>query len=643
MVRSCGCSIKKQITYKCFSNKGKVMIFDEFCYVELVMDKITNRNKIIKMKDAGAVLAQSSRRDCYRSYYRHPVAFREYVRKNKTVSGWDGEVYTDYLWLDIDSSDLEKALENARHLIGRLEFVYDIPRTTLKLYFSGSKGFHVGINSRLFNLKPSRAVPTQCKALATEFAGDIDIDLAIYDRVRIFRLSNTINTKSGLYKISLTAKEIETLTIEEIKELAKEPRTIQSDDEETNEGSLAYMLEEVKEATPAKAESHAPQIKRKHLHGTKICLWQLLHGVGEGARDSAALRLAADFAKKGMPAEITTSLLRAWNQHNSPPMNDNEIVAKIASAYGRTHYDFGCKDHLLMSYCHEDCFLFKTKDVEDESIPVYTIPQLEAPYLEYVKGAASNKVHFPCIENINLAIRGLRPGEVCVIMARPGVGKSLMAQTILSDVAGKQKIPSIMFSIEMPKEQVYERAASIETGWSTAAVEEMYMADDYEKVSVKMSIIENIYVVDKPNLSLSEIGEVVDGLDNIGFIGIDYLSLVRAPGNSIYERTSYVARQLKTLAKEMNAPVLMLSQVSRKAGDGTEPITLEHGRDSGAIEEGADFLIGMWRDDSAEGLLHAQLLKGRRGGSGAHDYITLAGESVRFAPATQGDDNGGRM
>ena len=101
---------------------------------------------------------------------------------------------------------------------------------------------------------------------------------------------------------------------------------------------------------------------------------------------------------------------------------------------------------------------------------------------------------------------------------------------------------------------------------------------------------------------------------------------MRAPGNSIYERTSYVARQLKTLAKVTNAAVMMLSQVSRKAGDGTEPITLEHGRDSGAIEEGADFLIGMWRDDTVENLIHAQLLKARRGGSGIFDKITMADE-----------------
>ena len=611
------------------------MIFEDFCYVELVTDKITNRNRIVKTSDLHSVLMKSSLRDCYRSYYRHPEAFREYVRKNKTVSGWDGEVYTDFLWMDIDYTDLDEALEKVKRIIGRLEVVFDIPRSTLRLYFSGSKGFHVGIDTRLFNMKPSRAVPAQCKALAAEFAGDVDIDLAIYDRVRIFRLSNTINTKSGLYKIPLTWQEIDTLTIDEIKALATERREAINFDVEVNEGVLAYMLEEVKETAPSKTESHAPQIKKRSLHGTKICLWQLLHGVGQGVRDEAAIRLAADYAKKGMPAEITLSMLRAWNQHNSPPLDDGELTARVASAYGHTLYDFGCKDHILTSFCHEDCFLFKGKDVAEEPVPVYTIPQLEKPYLEYVRTAASNKIQFPCLENIDNAIRGLRPGEVGIIMARPGVGKSLIAQTVLSDVAGKQKIPCVMFSIEMPKEQVYERAASIETGWSTAAVEDMYMKDDYECVTSVIAQMQNIYIVDRANLSLNEIQEVVEGLDDIRFIAIDYLSLVRAPGNSIYERTSYVARQLKTLAKETNAAVLMLSQVSRKAGDGTEPVSLEHARDSGAIEEGADFLIGMWLDDTTDNLIHAKLLKGRRGGSGTHDKVTLAGESVRIVPAIE--------
>ena len=611
------------------------MLYPEYKHIELVLDKITNRNTVVKLKQVPGLVSKSSKRDCFRSYYRHPVGFSRYVRQNQSVAGWDGYVYSDYLWLDVDRSDLDDALETARYLMGRFETMYEIPRPTLRIYFSGAKGFHLGIDTRYFGLAPSKIFHTQFRSLAQKLTDDVKIDLGIFDKVRIFRLSGTINTKTGLFKIPLTYDELQKMSIDEIKTLAKAPRDDVEIDGEVDEDSLSYLVREIKEESPSLPVGDAPKIRKKNLHGTKICLWRMLQGVDEGMRDEAAIRLAADYQKKGMPGEIAIDMMKAWNLHNRPPISEEAIMIKIASAYGRRQYDFGCNDHILTSFCHEDCYLFKTKDVAEEPIPVYQLQDLEAPYKEYVKNAAKTKIQFRCMPKIQYKMRGLRPKEVAIIMARPGVGKSLVAQTMLHDVAITQGISSIFFSIEMPSEQIFERAASIETKWSTDAVEDKYFNDDHDDITERISNLRNIYIVEKGSLSIADIQETVESVEGIKFIVIDYMSLVRAPGNTIYERTSYVARQLKPLAKETGAAVLMISQVSRKGGDGTQPVTLEMGRDSGAIEEGGDFVMGMWCLDTDPDIRIVQLLKGRRGGAGTTDEMGLDGESVKFIPVLE--------
>jgi len=605
------------------------MLYPEYNYVELVTDKISNRNNVVKLSEVAGRVAKSSKRDCYRSYYRHPKAFSQYVRKNKSVRGWNGPCYSDYLWLDIDRPDLDDALKTARYMANRMEQLYEVPRSTLRIYFSGAKGFHIGIDTRFFGLAPSEKFPEQFKALAKVLADDIQID-AIFDKPRIWRLSGTINTKTGLYKIPIPYTLLADCSMDGIKALAVEPQQELTIDTEIDEGYLAYLVDEVKEAAPSLPVGDVPQIRKKNLHGTKICLWRIMQGVSEGIRDEATIRLAADYQKKGMPAAITLSFLRAWNQHNNPPQSDDAIMTKVASAYGRGQYDFGCNDHILESFCHEDCYLFKTKDTVEESIKVWTMEELEPVYKEYVKNSAKTKIQFACMPGVQTAMRGLRPKEVAIILARPGVGKSLVAQTMLQDVAGIQGIPSIFFSIEMPGEQVFERGVSIETAWSTEDVEDMYWKDDHDRITEALPNMRNIHIVDKGNLSLGDIHKVVESIGDIGFIVIDYMSLVRSPGNTIYERMSYIARQLKPLAKETGAAILMISQVSRLGGDGTEPITLAMGRDTGAIEEGGDFILGMWCDKVDPNIRIVQLLKGRRGGAGRKDKIGLHGQSVKF-------------
>ena len=622
------------------------LIFPDYNYVEVVTGKISNRQHVMPISTVREYLKSATDKECYRSVYRHPEAFLEYAKRKNRVAGWDGPCYADYVWIDIDEKDdLAKAHETCKYLLGRLQELYNIDLNTLRLFFSGSKGFHVGIDARIFNITPSIDVPQICKHLVGQICNDLHVDMAVYDRVRVFRLQNTINAKSGLYKIALSLDEIRTLTIDQIKEMAQSKRTIEVDTE-VDEGSLAYMTEGF-QATRKKVSSAGSGevgINKKALHGTKICIWRILQGIGEGERDECAVRVANDYQKRGMSAEVALSYMRAWNENNNPPLDDQTIVAKIAYAYGSVQYDFGCNDHILASYCHEDCFLYRTQDEESKEYPIWTLEQLAEHYDIYVKNSENTKVKFRCMPRIEKSMRSLRPGEVGIIIAGPGVGKSLIGQTILHDVGTYQNIKGMMFSLEMPKEQIYERAASMETRWSPDAVEAQWLAGDTKEIKASLEGLKNIYYVDEPGLTLTQIEDGINRLGNVGFVAIDYLDLVNAAGSNSFEQISNVAKRLKNVAKRTSTAMLVLSQVSRVGGDGTTPLKITFGRGSGKIEEGADILIGIWRNEMDASIIIAELLKGRRGGAGTRDELMLDGESVRIVPVDRThEDEGGTL
>ena len=152
-------------------------------------------------------------------------------------------------------------------------------------------------------------------------------------------------------------------------------------------------------------------------------------------------------------------------------------------------------------------------------------------------------------------------------------------------------------------------------------------------------------------VSLSDIGAYAALIEReknvkIGVIGIDYLGLMDGPGSNTYETTSRLATGAKNIAKLLNVPVIMLSQVNRKGGSGHSEISLEMGRDSGAIEEGADFVLGLWkqpRDEKdmdiwANGLsegpgeidLICKILKNRKGSEGSTWKLDLVAHAMHI-------------
>jgi len=203
---------------------------------------------------------------------------------------------------------------------------------------------------------------------------------------------------------------------------------------------------------------------------------------------------------------------------------------------------------------------------------------------------------------------GLHNSDLLIIAARPGMGKSSFAVNIATNVAVRSKIPVAIFSLEMSKEQVGSRVLCSEAMVDSNKIRTGQIEDDdWMKLASTLGMLSEapIYIDDTPGISVMEIRAKCRKLKlekEIGLVVIDYMQLVQGSGKknaSREQEISEISRSLKILAKELNIPVIAISQLSRAVEGRKEdrrPM-LSDLRESGAIEQDADIVMFLYRDD----------------------------------------------
>ena len=202
---------------------------------------------------------------------------------------------------------------------------------------------------------------------------------------------------------------------------------------------------------------------------------------------------------------------------------------------------------------------------------------------------------------------GLHNSDLIIIAARPAMGKSAFAINLATNAAVKANVPVVIFNLEMSKEQVGNRILCSEAMVDSNKIRTGQIEDeDWMKLATTLGELSEapIYIDDTPGISIMEIRAKCRKLKiekNIGLIVIDYLQLIQGTGKrnaSREQEISEISRSLKILAKELDVPVIALSQLSRTAErrDDKRPM-LSDLRESGAIEQDADLVIFLYRDD----------------------------------------------
>ena len=212
-------------------------------------------------------------------------------------------------------------------------------------------------------------------------------------------------------------------------------------------------------------------------------------------------------------------------------------------------------------------------------------------------------------DKVDKLTSGWQPSDLIIIAARPGMGKTALTLSMARNVAVEHNIPVAFFSLEMSSVQLITRLISSETGLSSEKLRTGNLEKhEWEQLNVKVNGLEKapLFIDDTPSLSIFDLRAKARRLSSqhgIKLIMIDYLQLMTAGGSqkggNREQEISTISRNLKALAKELNVPVIALSQLSRavETRGGSKRPLLSDLRESGAIEQDADIVSFIYRPE----------------------------------------------
>ncbi len=268
-------------------------------------------------------------------------------------------------------------------------------------------------------------------------------------------------------------------------------------------------------------------------------------------------------------------------------------------------------------------------------ILVDTFTELEQLYnqKQHITGVASGFI------DLDNKTAGFHNSDLVLIAARPAMGKTAFALNIATNAAIKANIPVVIFSLEMSKEQCANRILCSQAMVDSEKVAKGDVSDeDWSKLAIasgELSESAGIFIDDSAGINIAEIRAKCRKLKlekNIGLVVIDYLQLIQGSGNtkSREQEIAEISRSLKILAKEINVPVIALSQLSRapEARPDHRPM-LQDLRESGSIEQDADIVMFLYRDDyynpetEAKNIAEVIIAKHRAGPTGTVELLWM--------------------
>lgn len=312
-------------------------------------------------------------------------------------------------------------------------------------------------------------------------------------------------------------------------------------------------------------------------------------------------------------AELTNQIATAGHaDHYARIVREKRVLRDLIRAAGEISE--GAFDERLEIEDFLDRIEQKVLSISQKSLPqsfVEVKDELKSAYerierLHEHKGAIRGvTTGFPGIDNL---LSGFQKSDLIVLGARPSLGKTTLALDIARHAAIQGQVPVAVFSLEMSKEQVIDRLISGESGVSLWQLRSGRLRSDSDFTLIQGSLDKlskvPIFIDDSPSPTILQMRAMARRLqvehNNLGLIVVDYLQLIQPRRNSdnMVSQVTEISRGLKQLARELNVPVLALSQLSRAVDqrDNKRP-QLYDLRESGSIEQDADVVMFIYRKD----------------------------------------------
>jgi KaiC/GvpD/RAD55 family RecA-like ATPase len=575
-----------------------------------------------------------------KDYYLSIFKYNEEQKKNAESTGSVAsikDVVTDTLVWDFDSeNDIEKARKDTLELGRRLVENYSVDPDIIYCYTSGNKGFHVVVPLN------KEITPEQFKHAICEIAKGLDtFDSSVSDHARILRLEHTKHPKSGLYKIPLHLAEVEELSVEQIKEKAKQDRDEADAGFKTGTAVLSDKLfvvpEKKKEVTKLEIDS-ASEIKNPPK-GWKPYKWALAQGFFDsGERHQALMVIAATCRSLGYDKEATYYLCKSALKKQSARTGQEEFPKEelwnniIEDSVFSDRWEGGSyspqNNPWLKSYCEKHGF--ETEEKEDP--PCIGLDILTDQFTNYATNFEQNI--------IKTGIKGLDDNVIFStstlngILGQPGSGKTTMALNYLrnTSMAG---IPSMFFSLDMGAPLVYAKLVQKATGYSFKKALELYRTSPTEREKISQLIkteYKNVGFNFKAGLTVADMrNAILTHTERTGIapklIVVDYLENIAGPYSDATANAGLIANQLKDLANETETSIALLLQTQKHSTpDVSDPLlSMKQIKGSSVIEQACSTVLTLWREGYSPNTVDDD------------KYISFAVVKNRFGSLWQGD------
>lgn len=319
-----------------------------------------------------------------------------------------------------------------------------------------------------------------------------------------------------------------------------------------------------------------------------------------------------EFSSVEFISELVSSVPTSANiRHYAQTVSDNAMLRRLIRV--NEEIANACYQHKesvedIMNVTEKRIFDVLQKKTADDYVP---IKDVVLSVIDKIEAAARHKGTVTGLAtgfyDLDYKTSGLQPSDLILIAARPSMGKTAFVLNLAQFMCVKNHVPTAIFSLEMSKDQLVNRMLSMESRVDSQSMRTGNLQTaDWEKLIESAGVISTapLIIDDTPGISITELRSKCRKYkleNNLGLVIIDYLQLMtgsRRKQESRQQEISEISRSLKALAREINAPVIALSQLSRACE--TRPDhrpMLSDLRESGAIEQDADVVMFLYRDD----------------------------------------------
>lgn len=324
-------------------------------------------------------------------------------------------------------------------------------------------------------------------------------------------------------------------------------------------------------------------------------------------------------------------------------------LIKISSEMRSSAFEVSRESADLLGEAEQKIFALNERN---ETTTIYSMQDVMTKTIELIDARSKSKNQFTGVPTgyakLDSMTCGFQKQEMIIIGARPSIGKTAFALSMMQNIAIEKKIPCGFFSLEMPYESIGQRLLSQESRIPSGKLRSGVLTlAEFKKLQDAAGRCFNspLYIVDTPNMKLLDLRAMARRMKvahDVQIIFIDYIGLISTenPNAPVYEQISEISKSLKALARELEIPIVVLCQVSRDA-EGQEP-NLAQLRGSGSIEQDADVVMFLHRDrkslDENNAVQDAKLIvaKQRNGMTGDVELMFLAGYT-KFESAVKED------